>query len=193
MKKLLFAMVMITIFVACGSGDGNESIAEAETGPTPTVDPALALQAAIQATMAAEQGDRGEQIATWLAELETAESKWATNPLENYELEIIYVNSNKSAIQIHSVVVEGGEVVSNDVRCSDQQPNCVFIEVDEALLTIPGLFGMARNALVNDEVSDTSGGFQFHEAYGFPQFIGLQTPGGFPWYWQVQSFSTEGS
>ena len=193
MKKLLFTTLMLIILVACGNGEGDVPADEVESGPTPTVDPAIALQAAIQATMAAEQGDRGEQIATWLAELETAESKWATNPIENYEIEIIYVNSNKNAIQIHSVVVEDGQVVSNDVRCSDQQPSCVFIDVDEEVLTIPGLFGMARTALVNDEVSETSGGFQFHDEYGFPQFIGLQTPGGFPWYWQVQSFSTEGS
>lgn len=191
MKKSLMMLLFALVFTACGGSGGGEPVMG--TDPTVTVDPAIALQVALQATMAAEEGDRGEQIAAWLTELETAESQWAANPLRNYELEILYVDSNKNAIQIHTVVVENGDVKSNDIRCSEQVTNCVFTEIDDAVLTIPGLFGMARSALVNDEISVKSGGFKFHETYGFPQFIGLQTSSGAPWYWQVQSFAaTEG-
>ena len=185
MKKLFLLLCLPLLLIAC-AGSSNEPAANTE--PPATEDPALALQAALQATMAAEQGDRGEQIAAWLAELETAESKWQTNPLQNYKIEVIYVNSNKAIIQIHTLTVKDGEIVDDTVRCSEQQQNCNFEQIDLANLTIPGLFTMARASLVNDEVNENSGGFQFHEEYGFPQFIGLKTTGGFPWYWQVESF-----
>jgi len=80
-QKLSFFVITIMLTVGCTG--------RSAAGPTPTVDPALALQAAIQATMAAEAGNRGEQIAVWLAELDEAEARWKTNPVENYEIEIL--------------------------------------------------------------------------------------------------------
>lgn len=180
--SILFILIMLT--AGCGGGASS-------TDPTPTVDPAQAMQAAIQATMAAEAGNRGEQIATWLAELEEAEARWAANPVENYEIEVLYVESSRQVVQVHTVAVADGVVAAEDVRCSDQAPGCVISQIPADRLTIPGLFQTARNALENDEINEFGGGFKFHETYGFPQNISLRTSGAnqLPWYWQVESFT----
>ncbi|MAT95872.1 MAG: hypothetical protein CL608_01795 [Anaerolineaceae bacterium] len=183
-QKLSILLITIMLAVGCGRGAVNDA-------PTPTVDPAEAMQAAIQATMAAESGNRGEQIATWLAELDEAEARWAANPLENYEIEVLYVESSRQVIQIHTVTVEDGTVIAEDTRCSDQATGCVISKIPTDRLTIPGLFQTARNALENDEINEFGGGFKFHETYGFPQNISLRTTGtnALPWYWQVESFT----
>lgn len=181
--KQLFLFVLIWGGIGCGGKSDDQ-------GPPPTADPAQAMQAAIQATMAAEAGNRGEQIATWLAELGEAEARWAANPVQNYEIEVLYVESSRQIIQIHTVTVADGTVVAEDVRCSDQAPGCVFSEISPERLTIPGLFQTARAALENDEINEFGGGFRFHEMYGFPQHISLRTTGvnQLPWYWRVESF-----
>lgn len=185
-QKLSILIITIMLAVGCGSGAVSDA-------PTPTVDPAQAMQAAIQATMAAESGNRGEQIATWLAELDEAEARWAANPLENYEIEVLYVESSRQVIQIHTVTVEDGTVIAEDTRCSDQATGCVISKIPADRLTIPGLFQTARNALENDEINEFGGGFKFHETYGFPQHISLRTSGAnqLPWYWQVESFTVK--
>ncbi len=180
------SIFIITIMLAAGCGGGASS-----TEPTPTVDPAQAMQAAIQATMAAEAGNRGEQMTTWLAELDEAEARWAANPVENYQIEVLYVETSRQVVQVHTITVADGAVVTEDVRCSDQAPGCVISKIPAEHLTIPGLFQTARNALENDEVNEFGGGFNFHETYGFPQNISLRTSGAnqLPWYWQVESFT----
>lgn len=176
--------ILILVSVSCGSDTSS-------AGPTPTTDPAAAMQAAIQATMAAEQGNRGEQIAAWLTELEEAEARWAANPVSNYEIEVLYVESTRQIIQFHTITVVDGVVTNEALRCSDQFVNCIFAEIETERFTIPGLLQTARATLENDEVNDASGGFDFHETYGFPQLIGLRSPGANspPWYWQVESFA----
>ncbi len=83
-KQVVFFIVLIWGSLGCSSADSS--------GPTPTVDPAQAMQAAIQATMAAEAGNRGQQMAVWLAELDEAEARWAANPQAWYgEVESITV------------------------------------------------------------------------------------------------------
>ncbi len=183
LKQLFLLIVLIVGSIGCGGGASNP-------GPTPTADPAQAMQAAIQATMAAESGNRGEQIAAWLAELDEAEARWAANPVENYEIEVLYVESSRQVIQVHTVTVEDGAVAAEETRCSDQATGCVISKIPADRLTIPGLFQTARNALENDEINEFGGGFKFHETYGFPQNISLRTTGAnqLPWYWQVKSF-----
>ena len=183
-KQILVFVAILCLTVSCGG-------AETSAAPTPTVDPAQAMQAAIQATMAAEQGNRGEQMAAWLTELDEAEAQWKANPVENYQIELLYVESPKQVIQIHTVTVADGAVVDEAVRCSDQAPNCIFSDIPTERLTIPGLFQTARAALQNDEINEFGGGFDFHETYSFPQRISLRTTGAnaLPWYWQVESFT----
>ncbi len=53
---------------------------------------------------------------------------------------------------------------------------------------VPGLFGMARNALINDEIGDGGTEFNFDPTYGVPAIIGLKSPGLNVWYWQIESF-----
>lgn len=183
-KQLFLFILLVLGTVGCGGRVNNDD-------PTPTVDPAQAMQAAIQATMAAESGNRGEQMATWLAELDEAEARWAANPVENYQIEVLYVETSRQVVQVHTITVDDGAVVAEDVRCSDQAPGCVINKIPAERLTIPGLFQTARNALENDEINEFGGGFKFHETYGFPQNISLRTSGAnqLPWYWQVESFT----
>ena len=183
-KYALILVGLIVVSIGCSSETSS-------TEPTPTVDQAVAMQAAIQATMAAEQDNRGEQIAAWLTELEAAEVRWEANPVSNYEIEVLYVESTRQIIQFHTITVANGIVVAEERRCRDQFLNCIFAEIAAERFTIPGLFQTARAALENDEVNDAGGGFDFHETYGFPQRIALHSPGAnsLPWYWQVESFT----
>ena len=186
MKKLMHLIMLLCAgaFLAGCTGGG-----ETEAGPTSTPDAAAAMQAAIQATMAAEQADRGEQIANWLVELEAAQEIWDNAEIDAYEISVLYVDTTRQVIQQHFLEVRDGEIVRAEAACGEQNPNCVIADINVENMTVSGLFSLAYNALVNDEINEFSGGFQFHEAAGFPQFIGLRAPNQVPWYWQVQSFT----
>lgn len=183
-------LFLLSLVVLAGAGCSSRP---EDDSPAPTADPAAALQAAIQATMAAEQANRGEFLAAWLGDLVEAEDRWSDNPVTNYDIEVLYVESGRQVIQIHSLTVVEGEVVAEEVRCSEQFQNCIFADIPTGRFTVPGLFQTARFALENDEINANSGGVSFHETYGFPQFIGLRSPGAnpLPWYWQVETFSVK--
>ncbi len=182
-KQLFLFFVLMVISISCGSRTSN-------VGPTPTVDPAQAMQAAIQATMAAEAGNRGEQIIAWLAELDEAEKLWQEQGIAHYTIAIAYTPSNTVNQSIYTLTVENGEIVAESATCVafGTNANCVVEDLDTTTLTVPGLFTTARNALESDTINDTGNGFNFHELYGLPQFIGLRSTGQFPWFWQVNSF-----
>ena len=91
------------ILIGCGGGASSE--------PTPTPDAAAAMQAAIQATIAAEQGNRGEQLATWLEELDAAEMLWQEQEIDNYEIVVVYTPSHTVNQSLYTLTVENGEIV----------------------------------------------------------------------------------
>lgn len=182
-KQCIIFIILIVATVGCG---GRASSNE----PTPTADPAAAMQAAIQATIAAEQGNRGEQINAWLAELDAAEKLWQEQSINDYTIVVAYTPSHTVNQSIYTLTVADGEIVEDSATCVafGTNPTCVVDELDLATLTVPGLFAAARNALVNDTVNDSGNDFNFHETYGLPQLISLKSPGQFPWFWQVNSF-----
>jgi len=182
-KQLFLLIVLIVGSLGCSGGASNP-------GPTPTVDPVQAMQAAIQATMAAEAGNRGELLATWAEELEAAEKTWQEQGIHRYTIVVAYTSSHTVNQSIYTLTVDNGEIVEDSATCVafGTNSNCVIDDIDLTALTVPGLFATARNALNSDTINDTSGGFNFHETYGVPQFIGLRSTGQFPWFWQVNTF-----
>ena len=180
-KYLLTLVALNFLSIGCGG---------ASAGPTPTVDPAAAMQAAIQATIAAEQGNRGEQIAAWLAELDAAEKLWQEQGIDDYTIVVAYTPSHTVNQSIYTLTIENDEIVEDSANCVafGTNPTCIIEQIDLATLTVPGLFATARNALVNDTINDVGNEFNFHETYGVPQLISLRSTGQFPWFWQVNSF-----
>ena len=83
---------------------------------------------------------------------------------------------------------ENGEIIADSATCSEQAPNCFIKDIDLQNITIPGLFGMIRSALNNDQIVDNGTQFNFDQTYGVPEWISLKTSGQFPWYWHVESF-----
>lgn len=180
--KIISLIAIVTLlFTACQS----ENIAPALS---PTEDPVVAMQAALQATAAAGQADRSEQIARWLAELDAAESRWENANVHKYTLTTFYVNSSQSILQYNTIIVENGEIIADSAACSEQAPNCFIKDIDLQNITVPGLFGMIRSALNNDQIVDNGTQFNFDQTYGVPEWISLKTSGQFPWYWHVESF-----
>lgn len=187
---LVFTMLLM-LLVGCG-GAGN--VETAVTDPNATIDPAIALQAKLQATIDAQQGDRAEQIANWLAELESAEAKWEANGVQNYTITVNYSSSNTVNQTIYTVQVENGEIVDHRVSCLAFGTNqtCINEEVPIESLTVPGLFELAQNALKTDTINEVGNGFNFEETYGYPQSINLKSMGQFPWLWRVTNFQIDG-
>lgn len=186
LKCSLILIGLILVSVSCGGGAGNAG----PTRPTPTVDPVQAMQAAIQATIAAEQGNRGDQIAAWLVELDEAEKMWQEQDIDDYTITVAYTPAHTVNQSIYTLTVENGELVADSATCLafGTNPNCIVETIDIATLTVPGMFAAARNALTNDTINDVGNGFNFHETYGLPQFIALRSTGQFPWFWQVNGF-----
>ncbi len=180
-KTVSLIVLVIILFTACQSKEAAPAV-------PPTEDPVAAMQAALQATAAAGQADRSEQIAQWLAELDAAENQWGNANVSKYTLTVFYVNSPQSILQYNTIVVENGEIIEHSAACSEQAPNCFIKDIDLQNITVPGLFGMARSALNNDEIVDNGTQFNFDPTYGVPEWISLKTNGQFPWYWHVESF-----
>jgi len=174
-------MIMTMAWVACQSKPDAPS-------ETATPDPVAGMQAALQATSAASQVDRTEQLNRWLAELDDAENRWQAASVSKYTLTVFYVNSPQQIIQYHTITVENGEIIEESAACSEQAPQCSIRKIDLINVTVPGLFGMTRNALNNDEIADNGTEFNFDPIYGVPEWIALKTSGEFPWYWHVESF-----
>lgn len=174
-------LLFVCLLMACR----EESLVPALT---PTVDPVVAMQAALQATSAAAQGERNEQLTRWLEELDTAESRWEAAGVSHYAITVFYVNSPQGIIQYHHVTVKDGEIIAEDAACSEQAPQCIIKKIDLQNVTVPGLLGMARNTIINDEIVDNGTEFNFDPIYGVPEWIALKTSGQFPWYWHVESF-----
>ena len=179
-KHLFILLIVILFSVGCGGNDA---------GPTPTVDPAQAMQAAIQATIAAEQNNRGEQLIAWQSELDAAEKLWQDQNISSYTIVVAYTPSHTVNQSIYTLTVENGEIVDDSSTCAAFGTNltCIIEQIDLDTLTVPGLFANARNALANDTINDSGNRFNFHDVYGVPQFILLQPTGQYPWFWQVNS------
>ena len=179
---LLLILMFGTIFLsACQT--------EADTPTeTATPDPVATMQAALQATAAVSEADRSVELARWSEELDAAENLWASANVSKYALTVLYVNSGQQILQSHTIKVENGAIIEQSAACSEQQQDCIINEIDLENITVPGLFGMARNAINNDEISDTGAEFNFDPQYGVPEWIVLKTKGEFPWYWHVESF-----
>lgn len=171
-----------------GIGCGGEASNPDSSSPTP--DAAAAMQAAIQATIAAEAGNRGQLLATWAEELEAAETAWQAQEISRYMIVVAYTPSHTVNQSIYTLTVDNGEIVEESATCVafGTNPSCVVEDIDPNTLTVPGLFATARNALNNDLINDTGNGFNFHDTYGLPQFIGLRSGGQFPWFWRVNAF-----
>ena len=182
-KQLFLFTLLLLGSLGCG---GTTS----KVGPTPTVDPVQVMQAAIQATIAAEQGNRGASLATWAEELEAAEQVWQEQGIDHYTITVAYTSSDSVNQSIYTLTVEDGEIIDDGATCVAFGTNssCVIEDIDLVTLTVPGLFALARNALESDTVNDVGNDFNFHETYGVPQFISLRSTGQFPWFWQVNAF-----
>jgi len=186
MKKWIF-VVLLFLLMGCGGGGNVET---AVTDSDATVDPAAALQAKLQSTIEAQQGDRAEQIATWLTELDAAEAKWAANEVENYTITVNYTGSHTVNQTIYIVEVQNGEIADYTVSCLFFGTNnsCINEEVAENTLTVPGLFALARKALTTDTINDGGNGFRFEEELGYPRHIALKSQGTWPWAWRITGF-----
>ena len=189
MRKWILGLVLLFL-VGCG---GAADVETAVTDPDATLDPAAALQAKLQATVNAQQGDRAEQIANWLTELENAEARWAANGVQNYTITVNYSSSNTVNQTLYTVQVENGEVLDHTVACAvfGTDLNCIIEEVPLESLTVPGLFELAQNALTTDTINEVGNGFNFEETYGYPQNINLKSQGQFPWLWRVTNFQID--
>ena len=187
-KTQILLLLFISLLLLAGCQSGGADAGEVE-GPTPTVDPVIAFQAAIQATIAAEESDRAELIAQWLEDLDEAQAAWEASPVENYTISVIFTPQTTVNQSLYTITVENGEITNQTSTCAafGTNANCIVDDIDYNNVTIPGLFGMAQNALANDMINQDIP-LDFHEEYGFPQFIALQSSGQFPWFWQVTSF-----
>ncbi len=183
-QSLLVILILIlgTILLAACQTEADAPV------ETPTPDPVATMQAALQATAAASEEDRSGELARWSKELDAAETLWAASNVSKYALTVLYVNSGQQILQSHTITVENGAIIEQSAACSEQQKECIINKIDLENITVPGLFGMARNAINNDEVSDNGAEFNFDPHYGVPEWIVLKTNGDFPWYWHVESF-----
>ena len=191
MKKGILLLVILFFTVGCGGSGGQ--VETAVSDPDATIDPAAALQAKLQATVDAQQGDRAEQIAAWLIELDEAEAKWEANGVQNYTMTINYSSSNTVNQTLYNVTVVNNEIADFNVSCLaiGTNPTCINEEVPESTLTVPGLFELARNALTTDTMNENGNGFRFEETLGYPRHVNLKSQGTWPWVWRVTAFQID--
>ncbi|MCA9934808.1 MAG: hypothetical protein H6662_12845 [Ardenticatenaceae bacterium] len=181
MAKRLFVLVSLLILVGCGAGNAETAV------PTPTTDPSLVLQASIQATIAAQIGNRSENLSRWLLELNDAEALWEAAGVHEYTLSVLYVNSPRNIVQTHHLRVQDGAVVEESVECNPKE-TCIIQKIDPNQITVPGLFAIAHDALRNDEINDNGTEFNWDPMYGVPEWISLRSAN-YPVYWQVLDFA----
>lgn len=154
-----------------------------------TADPVAAMQASLQQTAAAMSAEQGDLQTRWLDELDTAVAKWEAANISSYTIEILYIDSSSGAAQRHVVTVEDGVMVENGRFCPSQTPNCIFQQIPEESLRVPGLFQTARNAILNNEINDNGAEFNFDPNVGIPEWIPLKSAGNNARYWHVESFT----
>ena len=191
MKKGILLLFILFFTIGCSGRGGQPETAASESNPT--VDPVVALQAKLQATVDAQQVDRAEQIATWLTELDAAEAKWEANGVEDYTITINYTGSNTVNQTLYIVEVANNEIVDYTVTCAffGTNTSCINEEVPESTLTVPGLFELAREALTTDTINEGGNGFRFEETLGYPRHVALKSQGNWPWAWRVTDFQLE--
>ncbi len=184
-SRLSLIALLFMLLMGCGRSE------QTAVSPTSTIDPVLILQAAIQATIAANEAQQGERIAQWQTELTDAEALWQEAAIDDYTITVTYFNSTKGVFQIHTLRVENGEIVADSVACSQQNLNCIFERIDLTAVTVPGLFGTAHAALNSGQISPNSSGFNFDPETGVPEIVPLQS-GNAASYWRVDAFETIG-
>ena len=180
-----FLLVILAV-TACG---GKTAVSNPDA-PTPTTDPVQAMQAALQATAAATDADRRTIIAQWQHNLADAEARWQANQVNDYTITVAYSPESTIDRSVYIIRFVDGEIVEESADCIAGSDNkgCVIERIDRTNLTVPGLLGMAKNALENDLI-DVEYPLEFHETYGYPFQIGLETRSILGFYWRVESFT----
>ncbi|KAA3654369.1 MAG: hypothetical protein DWQ04_34495 [Chloroflexi bacterium] len=152
-----FGFVMLTaVLLGCQADDFGS-----ETAVTPINATADALTTAIAAS-----AEPPVDLQSLQAEIESAETMWRSQNIQNYRIEVRHLRPNWNT-QIINITVENGNVLEAIHTCYPER-TCMKRDVDPQDLVIVNMFEVARQVV---KFTDLHPEVNFNKTYGFPTYI----------------------
>lgn len=181
--RLFLYIFAIGALIGCGSSE----IADEATA---TVDPVLAMQAALQSTIEADLGEQEGGIEVWREALTDARQTWANANVDDYTITVTYTPNTNNTQTIYTIEVRDNEIVSQSDSCIffGTDTHCIVEKIDFETVTVPGLHNLIEAKLESREINANGIEPDFDETYGYPIFISLPAQGQIAHFWRVDSF-----
>lgn len=154
-----FCFVILTaVLLGCRTYD---SVIGGETAVTPINVTANALSTAIAAS-----AEPPVDLQSLQAKIESAETLWHSQNIQNYRIEVRHVRPNWDT-QIITIIVENGRVLEANHSCYPER-TCMKRDVEPQDLVVANMFEVARQIV---QFSDLHPEVTFNKTYGFPTYV----------------------
>lgn len=185
-KRYFFTFLLLLVATGC------RQLSPADA--TPTVDPVIAMQALLQATIDADTGHHFT-LDEWQAGIEAGKQRWASADVNDYLITVAYFSVMNEGQSIYTVEVRDGEIVEQTETCNSfgTSSGCVIERIDIETVTVPGLFNLVESGMSNETLNFEMLEPKFDEAFGYPAAVSILPSSSInAGFWRVESFELLG-